>query len=553
MNLSDRSAIEALPYKDLLALIDKEGGQRAFARTSGIARTSIQGIIERARLDQFKHKPAKQPRIENLAKGERVRRWIVTGAQDETRLHDGFLTNLEALTEALSEEGRCEIMIAGHTYEKRLYEDHRKTEVIWADRIVPYMVNERVRLGDVVDFCGEMNTLPTAKTPLTGFETYTRHRWGVFPHAKVQLRSVPTMKHEPSKQIMTTGVCTLPNYVQKRAGIEATFHHVVGAVLIEIRSTGEFFCRHLLAEEDGSFYDLDRRVENGVVTTGHRIEVLNPGDIHVAQIDPVASKSIWGFWPEGEGKTRRWRYGSTEDTLIAKLRPRYQFLHDSADFQSRNSHNLNDPHQMFALFVQDSESVEEELREVAMFTSEAAERAHGGEGPDVCETVVVDSNHDGQLKRWLKTADYRYDPKNARFFLQCQLAQYESIESGLKDFSIFEAVMTTSFEEYSCAGVRFLKEDESFKVLGIEKGMHGHLGANGSRGSPHQFRRMGSKATTGHTHSCNIIDGIYTAGTTSKLDMGYNTGLSSWSHSLVVTYANGKRAILTLQNGRWAA
>jgi hypothetical protein len=46
-------------------------------------------------------------------------------------------------------------------------------------------------------------------------------------------------------------------------------------------------------------------------------------------------------------------------------------------------------------------------------------------------------------------------------------------------------------------------------------------------------------------------DGIYTSGTTSKLDMGYNKGLSSWSHSHVVTLPNGKRQIITLQNGRW--
>ena len=32
--------------------------------------------------------------------------------------------------------------------------------------------------------------------------------------------------------------------------------------------------------------------------------------------------------------------------------------------------------------------------------------------------------------------------------------------------------------------------------------------------------------------------------------MGYNKGLSSWSHSLIVTYANAKRAILTIREGR---
>ena len=35
--------------------------------------------------------------------------------------------------------------------------------------------------------------------------------------------------------------------------------------------------------------------------------------------------------------------------------------------------------------------------------------------------------------------------------------------------------------------------------------------------------------------------------------MGYNTGLSAWSHSHVLLYANGKRAILTMRGRRWRA
>lgn len=549
-----KSELAALSYTDLKAAVDKAGGQRSFARLHQIPRTTVQDMLERARIAMFKHRPPPAARVERVKRGEAVRRFILSSAQDSTKLHEGFLTNLEAYRDYLAAEGPCEIMIAGFTYNKSLFEDHSKHKIFWADRILPYIVTERVRLGEMVDFCGEYQANPTAVSPMSGFETYTRHRWGIFPHAKVQLQSVPTMKHSPAKQIMTTGACTLPNYVPKRAGIKASFHHVIGAVIVEVLASGEFFCRHLLAEEDGSFYDLDRRIEAGDVTVGHRIEALNPGDIHVAQIDPVVSQAIWGFYPQGEGAHRRWVYGPVEGTMIDRLRPRYQFYHDLTDFKNRNSHNLKDPHHMFALYVEDSESVEDEMRESAMFASEADARAKQVSDGD-CESVMVEANHNDQLVRWLKTADYRLDPKNARFFLQCQLATYEAIEAKDRSFSIYEAVMRTSFAEegYDCAGVTFLKVDESFKVLGIEKGMHGHLGANGARGNPRAFTRMGSKATTGHTHSCSIFDGIYTAGTTSLLDMGYNLGLSSWSHSHVITYPNGKRTIITMQGARWAA
>lgn len=35
--------------------------------------------------------------------------------------------------------------------------------------------------------------------------------------------------------------------------------------------------------------------------------------------------------------------------------------------------------------------------------------------------------------------------------------------------------------------------------------------------------------------------------------MGYNKGPSSWSHSHVVTYPNGKRAVVTMRGTRWRA
>src|SRR5690606_27759208 len=115
----------------------------------------------------------------------------------------------------------------------------------------------------------------------------------------------------------------------------------------------------------------------------------------------------------------------------------------------------------------------------------------------------------------------------------------------------FEYVLQDYFEGVTCEGVRFLREDESFVVVDIEKGMHGHLGANGARGTPKTFTRAGAKSTTGHTHTAQIIDGAYVAGTTSKMDMGYNKGLSSWSHSHVVTLPNGKRQVITMHNGKW--
>jgi hypothetical protein len=538
---------------ELSEIVDKMGGQRAFSRRYGIPRSTLQLRLHKIERNPFGHRPAPEPRIIEI--DAPVRRFILTSAQDETEVHHPFLTNLEAYRDHLQAQGPCEIIVAGFTYNKKLFENHDpKKAPYWDPRVEVYRVQERIRLGDRVDFCGEMNTLPTAVTPLTGFETYTRSHWGIFPHAKVQLRSVPTMKNAPAKIVMTTGAVTKPNYVRKRAGIRASFTHTLGAVLVEIAADGTFFCRHLLAEKDGSFYDLDIRVQTveagkgvtfGTVSSNHRAKAINWGDLHVAQIDPEVADVSFGYKPlnrkTAEGR-RHWLF-TRGDSILDTLRPEYQFFHDVADFQSRNHHNLRDPHHMYALFCEGVDSVEDELHEVAQFI-------HNTKRP-FCQTVVVESNHDLALKRWLKEADYRLDPLNAEFFLECQRESYRAIRERRHAFSVFEYVLTQHFADHGCGGVRFLREDESFMVLDIEKGMHGHLGANGARGSPHTYVKAGAKSTTGHTHSCEIRDGAYVSGTTSKLDMGYNRGLSSWSHSHVLTYSNGKRVILTLQNGKW--
>lgn len=540
--------IDDVSPEELLALVKKGGGQRAFARKTGVPRTTIQKALYKMRSDPFTHKPAPQARI--MGDGER-RRYILTSAQDGTVVHEGFLANLEAYRDWLAKDAPCELLISGFSYNKRLFEQHNKKEVPYHHRVVKYLSNERLRLCDRVDFCGEMNTLPTAEKPLSGFHSYTRERWGIFPHAKVQLQSIPTMKGDPAKIIMTTGACTRPNYVQKKAGIKASFHHIYGAVLVEIDTDGTFFCRHLLGCDDtGEFYDLDRHIADAKVSTGHRVEAMTPGDLHVFQIDPTASKVLFGMGPVHDSPLRQngvrpWEYARGDKPCVLDyLRPKYLFAHDLLDFRVRNHHGISDPHDRFFLYVNGTESVEDECRETAMFATQLAKPRPW------MQMVVVESNHDQALMKWLRTADWRYDPANAIFYHKAQARVLEAIRDGEHTFSIFEHIMKNQFEPWRCEGIRFLREDESFRVSGVEHSYHGHRGLNGARGSTEAYTKVGPKVTKGHGHSATIIDGVYESGTTSKLDLQYNVGPGSWSHSVVIQYRDGKRAMLTLQNGR---
>ena len=107
-------------------------------------------------------------------------------------------------------------------------------------------------------------------------------------------------------------------------------------------------------------------------------------------------------------------------------------------------------------------------------------------------------------------------------------------------------------------GVKFLREDDEYIICkdangGIELAMHGHLGVNGGKGSMLGFARMGRKSIIGHRHSAGIFDGVWCAGTSSLLDLGYNKGPGSWSHSFAVVQPGGKRQMVTAWNNRWRA
>ncbi|UIS25244.1 hypothetical protein [Erythrobacter phage vB_EliS-L02] len=532
------------------------GGIRPAGRELGLAESTIRYRLKKDNADILAEEAANDPEFKSYRAPKPIifdpisthnRYFIFTAAQDGSEIHTDFWQCLHVYADWLE---NCEIIVSGFTYSKKLFEEHdkRAENVYFHPDIDPFVQHDRIRCGDEVEFCGEMNTLPTAVTPLSGFSTYTRGRWGIFPHPKVQLESIATMKHERAKQLMTTGAVTLPNYIRKKAGIKAMFHHQIGAVLVEMRPDGSTYCRHLLATDnvDGSFYDLDRKVTNKGVTEGHRVEAISYGDIHHEKLDPKLAMATWAY--DVESHTIDDMYAAAnggELPLRDFLRPVYEFYHDLSDFSPRNHHNIKDHHFRFAAHVRGGQD-----NNVAGALQGCADFLRAIHREDIM-SIVIESNHDQALLKWLKTADYRDDPENAIFFLFCQLWIYQMLQNGFSEPDVLQYVL----REMGCPeDVVFVNEDESFVICGdIECGMHGHLGPNGARGSPLSISRAGMKSNTGHTHSPAIRDGAYVGGVSATLDLGYNKGPSSWSQSHIITYPNGKRTIITFHNGRYYA
>lgn len=459
--------------------------------------------------------------------------FVFTCAQNNTSLHKGFWDTLLKYVEYR----KAELHVSRFVYNKNGMaandakgDDETDDDGVWYDhRIDPYVSDNSLNIGNDLVWCGELNIIPTRVHPLSTLKTYTRGKSGIVPHVKMRMDSVPTMKYDDPVFLYTTGTVTLRNYIQRQAGQVAEFHHVFGALVVEVADDGTWWARQINADKDGSFYDLFWKwTPSGPTGDPQRVAAITHGDIHIGKADNAILEAVFA-----------------SGGILDMLKPHEQYFHDTIDFTPRNHHNIKDPHFMWHTHKDKSENVLAEFEDAANLLLWAHR--------PWCKSVVVLSNHDVAINHWLKNTAAFFDSENVGLWLETNLKVYH----GGPLFSPFMWVLDKAIsrvEDLSSGimlDVDYVREDESRKVYGtdIEAGVHGHLGPNGARGSPTNLRTIG-KANTAHTHSAGIIDGIYTAGVYGRLDMGYNKGPSSWSHSLVVTYLNGKRSILTLKNGK---
>lgn len=523
---------------EILDAIIEHGGNRAAARALGLSCGTVGDAVAavRAKAESVRAPAAPLDIPRSFARPKSgVARFILTAAQDDTAVHAPFLANLIAYAEHVG----ADLRVGGFTYQKGLFEDHATRTAVFARELWPYLAHENEWCGPVL-FAAKMNVLPTAVRPLSGLETYSRGAWAVFPHAKVQLVSVPSLPGKHPAMVMTTGAVTVPNYVAKKAGLKAEFHHQIGATIVEVDAAGRTFCRQLSAASDGSFQDLDARVRDGRVTTGHRVESITAGDLHMEKADPEVLRAVFGYDLTAE------RILSGESMLQA-LQPRTVALHDVLDFQARNHHRRGDHHFAFEMLVTGRDSVEAGVATAARFLGAMAD-------VEGTEPVVAASNHHDALTRWLREADPREDPLNARYWCELNAEVYRAI-ARRQPMDPFQ--FAAGLVDDRVGRVTFVPRNGSYQICtehgGIEIGMHGDEGPNGARGSALALTRVATRMNIGHAHTAGILDGVFTAGLCGLMDQGYNSGPSGWSHTQIVTYPNGRRTLVTVLDGKWRA
>ena len=468
-------------------------------------------------------------------KAPKSKKYVITYAQNATPVHAEFLRALEAYCK----HNNAVLLVIPGRYKNptSVWSKRMQSDEWWDDALHPYLFNGRMMLGEHVGVFGDISIQPTAVRPLTGFEVFVGKYSGVFGHPRLQLKTVPTAHRKYPRILTTTGACTIAtNYTKSKAGKKGAAHHVLGAAVVE-EADGKFHLRQLNALDDGSFIDIDTEYTPGIdPTTGEDTVSITPaapaealvcGDIHDAfRVQKTLDATIYA-----------------PDSILNTTKAQRLVTHDVLHFDTRLHHNIHDFQDRYSRLVRGDrcDLVQEEVASAVDFLDSP---------PDWVEVVNIASNHDEAFDKWLKSADIKLDPKNARFFHTIWAKWLEHKDETGEWVPAFELAYRMLSKKNR---VRWVRRDEPYQVADIYLNFHGDHGQNGSKGSLDAYARLGCKTITGHSHQPGILDGAYAGGVTGDLDQSYNFLPSSWMNSHVLVYANAKRCIIHVIDGEWRA
>lgn len=453
-------------------------------------------------------KKAKQKKID-----KRRRTFIIGYAQNSTPVHSTLFKNM--VEYAKSKKAGIHIIAGRYKNPTSIWSNNNKSEEFWADEVLPYLDANRHNLHKYLQVLSDVKISPTASTPLSGLNGITGLESCIVGHPRQHLKSLPVLEGYPHKLLLSTGACTIPNYTDSKAGKKGEFHHMLGFVIVELDGEN-FHVRQINADDDGNFYDLYHRVKDGVVyqnTDGCEAAIL--GDVHVRHNDKVTTEAAFN--------------------LLDIMKPKHTIIHDIAEMESILHWDEKDPFRLLQKEEEGLDNLKEEIDEIMNWIDNHKHY----------NLVMARSNHDDMLDRWLKATDWRKARNKAAYL------EYASILANERDAQV-KGILPFLIDRKFGDQVTTLSLDDSFRVLDWELAMHGHLGANGSRGGHTQFKNLNTKNIVGHGHKPHREDGHIMVGTLSHLRVGFNRGPSSWMNGLGLLFPDGKVQLIHIIDGKFS-
>lgn len=454
-----------------------------------------------------------------------AKRYLITAAQNATPVHAAWWRVLQTMRKKLG----AELLVIPMRYKNPTsqWSGSQQNAEHWATEVRPFLWNVRHALNANLTVLADLKIQPTMSSPLSGIEAVSLESSGIVGHTKLQLKSVPTAGGRMAKLLTTTGASTVANYTDSRAGRVGEFHHSLSAILVEVDGK-RFHLRpvHFDAKTK-SCTDLETRYTANGSARAPRPLALVMGDTHVDAICPLVERATFG------------RGG-----IVETLRPEHLIWHDLLDAYSVNPHHEGNPFNAVAKRKAGADDVKAEVDRAITFVADRT--------PKDTQSVIVGSNHNDMLRRWVVSNDWRQDPLNAEFYLSTALAMVRGTTLTGKGTE-YPDPFAHWFRSYKVPNSRVLDLDENFMLGGVELGLHGDQGPNGVRGSIQNLRRIGAKSIIGHAHSPGIDEGCSQTGTSTRLQLEYNHGASSWQNAHVLLHADGKRQHIFIIEGQWRA
>lgn len=451
---------------------------------------------------------------------------VFTSAQNATPVHDRFFGALKTFCKAHDAE-LCVIPLR-YRNPTSVFSNSQRGSEVWDPALKDYMYEQRKKLNDNLVAVGDVKIQPTASDPLSRVEGLTYNESGIFGHTKLRMKCVATPQNKLPKILTTTGAVTVPNYTDSKAGKMGAFHHVLGAVVVQILSPTKFHLHHINARKsDGAFIFIDTEYHSdGTVKKAEHHQAIIFGDAHYRFADPEVVAATFD-----------------KGGLVDTLNPDVLVWHDLLDCYFGNPHHKGNPFIEIAKRRQNYHLARSEVEEtVAWMQRLSKDRL----------AYIVASNHDDMFARWIIREDWKEHPDNAEFYLETALQMARSAkmsETGaeyLDPFGYWLKKLTGDDPSITA-----LRKNESLRIADIECSFHGDKGPNGARGTVDNLSKIGVKVISGHGHSPAIKDGHYRTGTMTRLTAEYVQGPNAWLNTHVSIDAFGKRHLHTCIDGNF--
>lgn len=445
-------------------------------------------------------------------------KWVVTSAVSDLPVNEKFFNTLLSYCDY----NHAKLLVIPLKY-KLNQEDE---EFHWDPRLTPYIFDQKATLMKGLRIHANFTTTVTASNPLTGLEPFSRGNSVIVGHTSLMMKTIASNHVDYGAVLTTTGCVTHGSYTETKAGEKALINHSYSALVIEEDGDiADFHLRVLNADENGSFYDLDLFYHGNEVDFNSDIPGIIIGDEHISHIDEEVADATF----------------FRDDSIVNTLRPKLICRHDSFDAHAGSHHHRNNVFTQYTKFVNGDNVVEDELHQTMEYIHLTT--------PSFSESVIISSNHNDHLSRWLQECNPKIEIWNSTFYHKMMYLMHKNIETEGGSTNPFKLWHEHEFPNRT--DIKFADERDSFKIKGIELAYHGHHGINGSRGSATQFAKLDCKTISGHSHSPQIVNGAYVVGHSCKSKLDYNLGPSSWHHAHCLIQPNGRRQLVFIKKGKW--